>query len=170
MEFLKAVTTKVFNPNAIPVGTCIRVKECTLKNDFDYNAIVCGYDHGYTFMYVAKVCEESSEPITTIVYISSGEVEAGTIEIEPLVSKSNIKLEDDYSDAVRRVKNPLTVKQFKDHVNSIPEYLDGLNLIISKESVDGAKLMHHYTEATDCIYYDDEDEKRMYGGLLLELC
>ena len=169
MEFLKAVTTKVFDPNAIPVGTCIRVKGCTLKNDFDYNAIVCEYDLNYTWMSVAKACEESSE-LTSIVYISSGEVEAGTIEIEPLVSKSNIKLEDDYSDAVRRVKNPLTVKQFKDHVNSIPEYLDSMNLIISNESVDGTKLMHHYTEATDCIYYDDEDEKRMYGGLLLELC
>lgn len=170
MEFLKEVSTKVFDPNSIPVGTCIHVKECTLKNDFDYNAIVCGYDRGYARMYVARACEESSESLTTIIFIDSCEIEAGTIEIEPLVSKSNIKLEDDYSDAVRRVKNPITVKQFKDHVNSIPEYLDGLNLIISKKSVDGTKLMHHYTEATDCIYYDDEDEKRMYGGLLMELC
>lgn len=169
MEFLKAITIKVFNPNAIPVGTCIHVKECTLKNDFDYNAIVCDYDPNYTWMSVAKVCEEPSE-LTTIVYISSREVEAGTIEIEPLVAVSDIKLEDDYSNAVSRVKNPMTVKQFKDYVDSIPEYLDRLNLIISKKSVEGTKLMHHYTEATDCIYYDDEDEKRMYGGLLLELC
>lgn len=40
MEFLKSVTTKVFNPDSMPLGTCIRVKGCTLKNDFEYNIYI----------------------------------------------------------------------------------------------------------------------------------
>lgn len=166
MEFLKEVSTKVFDPNAIPVGTCIRL---TTQNNPSINAIVCGYDRCYSDMMVAY---PANPPATDVrwVKITAHAVAEGITKIEPLLAVSDIKLEDDYSDAVRRVKNPLTVKQFKDHVNSIPEYLDGLNLIISKDSVEGTKLMHYYTEATDCIYYDDEDEKRMNRGLLLELC
>lgn len=163
MEILKSVSTKVFDPNAIPVGTCVRL---TTRNNPSVNALVCGYGKCDSNMMVAY---SAKPPVTDVrwVTITAQAIADGITKIEPLVAVPDIKLEDTYNDDVDNVANPMTVKQFKEMVNSIPEYLDNSIVIIAKKKVVGTTLQHTYTQATDCIYYDDE--VREYGGLLLEL-
>ena len=164
MEILKSVNTKVFDPNAIPVGTCVRL---TTRDNSSVNALVCGYGNCDSVMMAAYSAEPPATDVKWVTITAKAVVE-GITKIEPLVAVPDIKLEDTYNDHVDNVANPMTVKQFKEMVNSIPEYLDNSIVIIAKKKVVGTKLQHTYTQATDCIYYDDE--VREYGGLLLELC